>query len=215
MTPTICVGVLSGRLSSCNFFRQPLNPTATCKEQMGNIRLRLLRMGTGPRPGMGAVWFSQGAWSCNCWQGDLLQRGCRAGDARPCGPDGGEPSGSRSGCHLPQAGPAAFPIGQTPGVGRSLVNGILGPWEERSLRGIACALPPTSLPNLSPCATGQPVSAGDSGPGAGAQGPQSVRQSVHGLERVPVKGCCPTGELQRARGPGKPHVGGRASRGGA
>lgn len=29
VTPTILVGALSGRLSSCNFFIQPLNPTDT------------------------------------------------------------------------------------------------------------------------------------------------------------------------------------------
>lgn len=74
---------------------------------------------------------------------------------------------------------------------------------------------PPSLLHLSPCATGQPARAGDSGPAARARGPQSVRQSVHGLERVPVKGCGLTAGLQRARRPGKPRVGGQASRGGA
>lgn len=133
VTPTIRVGVLSGRLSSCNFFIQPLNPTDTCKEQMDNIRLRLLRVDTRPRPGMGVPWFSQGAWSCYCRQGDLLQRGCRAVVAVPCGPDGGAPSGFGSGCHPPQAGRAAFPSGQTPGEGRSPVSRrTAGLWGKQS-----------------------------------------------------------------------------------
>lgn len=70
--------------------------------------------------------------------------------------------------------------------------------------GIPRALLPTPfLLNLSPCATGQPVSVGGSGPGAGAQGLPSVRRSVHGSERVPVKDHGLTGGWQRARGPGK------------
>lgn len=44
-TPTILIGALSGRLSSCNFFIQPLNSTDTYEEWMDNIRLRRLRVG--------------------------------------------------------------------------------------------------------------------------------------------------------------------------
>lgn len=60
MTPTIRVGVLSGRLSSCNFFIQPLNPTDTCRERMGNISLRLLRAG-GQTSGQGQGWEQYGS----------------------------------------------------------------------------------------------------------------------------------------------------------
>lgn len=89
------------------------------------------------------------------------------------------------------------------------------PWEESGYRRHPlCPASHAFLLNLSPCAIGQPLSAGGSGPEAGGQGPLSVRQSVRGSGRVPMKARGSTGALQRARGPGKQHVGGRASRSG-
>lgn len=212
-TPTICVGALRGRLFSCRFFTQPLKPTDTCRNgRTVDVRLGLLM--SRLRLGMGQYGSHREPGAITAGRETSHKEGVGLWALCPVDP--------MAGCLLAPGLAAVHhkldllhsPAHRHLGGRSNLVSCIPGLWGEGSFQK-AFPVPCHPHLNLSPCATGQPGSAGDSGPGAGAQGLPSARQSVRGSERVPVKDHGLIGGRRKARGPGKQHAGGQASRGGA
>lgn len=201
VTPTICVGAPRGCPSNFSPFTQPLNlelMMATCGDADGGTWAQVLgaeesgQLPAGQGAGDGvrkarARWFSLEVCGCGRHQGGRPRTECGAGG--PLHPDaaGWAPPGPGPGPCLSPAESESSPIARTPRGAKSQVRA-----EAPGALSVSSPLSP------SPCATGQPVNAGGSGHGAGAQGLPSEQQSVRGSGREPGRGYWPSGGQRRA-----------------